>query len=59
LLKIKEVFGMPYEPSGVADKWGNRYEIKWVLYQIIKVLEEKLDYVVLEALGDDERGVDI
>ncbi len=26
---------------------------------MLKVLDEKLDYVVLEPLGDDERGVDI
>ncbi len=50
---------MPYGLGGRADKNGNRFEIKWGLYQIIKVLDEKLDYVVLEALGDDERGVDI
>lgn len=50
---------MPYDLGGRADKSGNRFEVKWVIYQIIKVLNEKLDYVVLEALGDDERGVDI
>lgn len=42
---------MPYESRGVADKSGNRFEIRWVIYQILKVLDEKLDYVVLEALG--------
>ncbi|WP_411683090.1 hypothetical protein [Clostridium thailandense] len=50
---------MPYGSAGRADKSGNRFEIKWVIYQIIKVLDEKLDYVVLEALGEDERGIDI
>ena len=55
----REVFGMPYELGGRADKSGNRFEIRWVIYQMLKVLDEKLDYVVLEALGDDERGVDI
>ena len=50
---------MPYELGGRADKSGNRFEIRWVIYQMLKVLDEKLDYVVLEALGDDERGVDI
>jgi len=53
------VFGMPYDSGGRADKSGNRFEIKWTILQILKVLDEKLDYVVLEALGDDERGVDI
>lgn len=50
---------MPYELGGRADKSGNRFEIRWVIYQMLKVLDEKLDYVVLEALGDDEHGVDI
>lgn len=50
---------MPYELGGRADKSGNRFEIRWVIYQMLKVLDEKLDYVVLEALGDDERGIDI
>ena len=50
---------MPYELRGRADKSGNRFEIRWVMYQMLKVIDEKLDYVVLEALGDDEHGVDI
>ena len=50
---------MPYEAGGRADKSGNRYEIRWVIYQMIKVLQEKLDYVILEGIGDDEQGVDI
>ncbi len=50
---------MPYELGGRADKRGNRFEFRWVIYQMLKVLDEKLDYVILEALGDDEQGVDI
>lgn len=50
---------MPYELGGRADKSGNRFEIRWVIYQMLKVLDEKLDYVVMEALGDDECGIDI
>lgn len=50
---------MPYESGGRADKSGNRYEIRWVIYQLLKVLDEKNEYVILEALGDDERGIDI
>jgi len=50
---------MPYELGGRADKSGNRYEIRWTIYQIIEVLDEKLDYIILEALGDDERGADV
>lgn len=50
---------MPSELAGRADKDGNRYEIKWAVYQILELLNEKLDYVILEALGDDEVGVDV
>lgn len=50
---------MPYEKGGRADKNGNRFEIRWVIYQLLQVLEEKIEYVILEALGDDENGVDI
>ncbi|SMC32701.1 hypothetical protein [Sporomusa malonica] len=50
---------MPNELGGRADKRGNRFEFRWVIYQILKVLDEKLDYIVLEPLGDDEQGVDI
>lgn len=50
---------MPYELGGRADKHGNRFEIRWVIYQMLKVLDEKLNYVILEALGDEEHGVDI
>lgn len=50
---------MPYELGGRADKSGNRYEIRVVVYYLLKVLEEKVDYFILEALGDDEQGIDI
>lgn len=50
---------MPYGPAGRADKSGNRFEVKWVIYLIMQVLNEELDYIVLEPLGDDERGIDI
>ncbi|TWH46788.1 hypothetical protein [Sporomusa sp. KB1] len=50
---------MPHESGGRADKRGNRFEVRWVIYQMLKVLEEKVDYVILEAPGDDEKGVDV
>lgn len=50
---------MPYEIGGRADKSGNRFEIRWIIYQLLQVVEEKIDYIILEALGNDERGVDI
>lgn len=50
---------MPFELGGRADKQGNRFEVRWVLYQILKVLEEENQYIILEALGDDEKGIDV
>lgn len=50
---------MPYELGGRSDKSGNKFEIRWTVNQILEVLDERLDYITLEALGDDEQGVDI
>lgn len=50
---------MPYEIGGRGDKQGNRFEFRWIVFQLLKVLEEKIPYIVLEAIGDDEQGVDI
>ena len=38
---------------------GNRFEIKYFILQILKVIEEDIRSVTLEALGDDEKGTDI
>jgi ATPase family associated with various cellular activities (AAA). len=50
---------MPYETGGRADKFGNRYEDKWVILKLLDLIEEKIEGIVLEAIGDDEIGVDI
>lgn len=50
---------MPYEAGGRADKFGNRYEMRVVISHLLEVIEEKISYVVVEALGDDEKGIDI
>lgn len=50
---------MPSEQGGRSDKEGNRYEIKYSIFKILEVLEEKIDYVILEAIGDDEQGIDV
>src|SRR5690606_27081069 len=47
------------EKGGRADKQGNRYEIRWGIYQLLCVLEEKAESVIFEAIGDEEEGVDI
>ena len=50
---------MPYETGGRADKMGNRYEHNWIIYELIDVLREKVQSVTIEALGDEEEGVDL
>ena len=50
---------MPYEIGGRADKHGNSYEIDCIIYEMLKVLDEKNYSVCIEALGKDEIGTDI
>jgi hypothetical protein len=50
---------MPYEPGGYSEKLGNRYEGRWVVAQLFRLLKEELCSVTVEAIGDDEQGVDL
>lgn len=50
---------MPYEKGGRADKDGNRFETRCVVLQILQIIEEKTKCITLEALGEDEKGIDI
>lgn len=50
---------MPFELGGRADKQGNRYEHNCAIYEILKVIDEENYSVVIESLGDDEKGTDI
>lgn len=50
---------MPFEPGGYADKLGNRHEGRWVVKQLLRLLNEQLRSVIVEAVGDDQQGVDL
>ncbi len=50
---------MPLEKGGRADKAGNRYEIKGIIYELLNLINETNYSVVIEALGEDEEGTDI
>ncbi len=50
---------MALEPGGYADKLGNRYEGRWIVRQLLRVLNEELRYIECETVGDSERGVDL
>ena len=50
---------MPLETGGRADKHGNSYEIDCIIYEMLKVLDEKNYSICIEPLGIDEIGTDI
>ena len=50
---------MPYEVGGRADKFGNRYESRWVVKQLLRLLNEEIASVTIEAIGGEEEGVDL
>jgi hypothetical protein len=54
-----EILKMGFEPGGYADKLGNRYESRWVAKQLLRLLNEEIQSVTIEAIGDDEKGVDL
>lgn len=47
------------EPGGLAEKIGNRYESSWITFQLLRLLDEKISFVQVEPLGDDEDAVDV
>ena len=50
---------MAWQSGGDAGKLGNRYEAKWVVRQCVRLLLEEIRSVTLEAIGDDNDGVDV
>lgn len=50
---------MAFEPGGYSDKLGNRHEGRWVVKQLLRVLNEEVHSVTYEPIGDDQNGVDL
>lgn len=50
---------MPYESGGRADKLGNKYEFNWIVLKFIDIIYEKIDAIKVEAIGEEEEGVDV
>lgn len=50
---------MSFEPGGRTDKAGNRFEIRYFILQLLKVIEEDISSATIEALGEDEKSTDI
>jgi hypothetical protein len=47
------------EPGGLAEKIGNRYESSWITFQLFRLLDEKISYIQVEPIGEDEDAVDV
>ena len=50
---------MPYETGGRADKLGNRYEGRWIVKQLLRLINEEIASITVEAIGGEEEGVDL
>lgn len=50
---------MPYETGGRADKFGNRYEGRWVVKQLLRLIKEEISSITLEGVGKEEEGIDL
>lgn len=52
-------FLVSLELGGLAEKVGNRYESSWITFQLLRLLDEKISYVQVEALDDNKDTVDV
>ncbi len=50
---------MAFERGGRADKLSYRYEDRWVAKQMLRLVNEEIQSVTIEPIGDDEKGVDL
>jgi hypothetical protein len=50
---------MSFVFGGSAAKLGDRYEGRWIVKQLLRLLSEQVQSVQIEAMGDDEAGVDL
>ena len=50
---------MSFERGGYADKLGNQFEWRWVVKQLLLLLQERVAEVCIEATGPEGQGVDL
>jgi hypothetical protein len=50
---------MSFDRGGRAAKLGHRYEDRWIIKNFLDLLDEHITGVTIEALGEDEKGVDL
>jgi len=45
-------------PGGPADKFGNSFEGRWTVWQMIDLMAERADSIRLEPPGDEGQGIE-
>jgi|GEM_PF-2010551 hypothetical protein len=50
---------LSFETGGRVDKFGNRYEERWIVKQLLGLLYEEIQSVTIEPIGEIEAGVDL
>ena len=50
---------MVYVMGGRADKFSNRYEGRCIIEQYLQLLDEEIKGVAIEAIGNNESGIDL
>ena len=50
--------GVSPRPGGDTDKFGNRYEGRWTVRQLLEVLVGKAEAITVEPLGEIGAGVE-
>ncbi len=43
-------------PGGASDKWGNRFEGRWTVRQVVELLTDRAEWLWLEPPGDAGEG---
>lgn len=43
-------------PGGIADKSGNRYEARWLMRELLGLIDGRALSITIEKIGDEEEG---
>ncbi len=49
---------MSLEPGGRADKYGNKYENRYLAKLLLRLVREELISITVEPLGDNSNSVE-
>ena len=45
-------------PGGISDKFGNRYEGRWTVRQMLYIIRGDAEFIEVEPIGDISEGVE-